>query len=104
MAPERCSPAIGCKYGSMQSSLHTSDKRLAVRSLISLYLIHGKPPLGQDNKCSTENWVPYSHSMGMREGNQPYLKYRAPRNALLCRVNPNSATGSSVNQLEAPLS
>ena len=36
VAPERCSPVIGCKCVSMQTSLHTSDKRLAVRFLISL--------------------------------------------------------------------
>ena len=105
MAPERCSPVIGCKCGSMQTSLHTSDKRLAVKSLISLCLIDGKPPLGQDKTCSTENWVPHSHSMGMREGSQPYLKHRASRKALLCKVNLNSATGRAVNQLTggAPL-
>ena len=57
---------IGCKCGSMQTSLHTSDKRLAVRSLISLCLIDGKPPLGQDKTCSTENWAPHSHSMGIK--------------------------------------
>ena len=44
----------------------------------------------------------HSHSMEMREGSQPYLKHRASRNALLCRVNPNSATERAVNQLEAP--
>ena len=104
VAPERCSPVIGCKYGSIQKSLHTSDKRLAARSLISLLFIDGKPPLGQDKTCSTENWVPHSHSMEMREGSQPYFKHRASRKALLCRVNPNSATGRAVNQLEAPLS
>ena len=52
-APERCSPVMGCRCGSMQTSLHTSDRRLAVRSLISLCLIDGKPPFGQDKACST---------------------------------------------------
>ena len=52
---DKCSPEIGCRCGSVQTSLHTSDSRLAVRSLISLCLIEGNPPFGQDKACSTEN-------------------------------------------------
>ena len=75
-----------------------------MRSLISLCLIDGNPPFGQDKACSTENWVPQSQLMGVRDGSHPYRKHRASRKALLCRVNPNSATGRAVSQLEAPFS
>ena len=54
-----------------QSSLSWTDRtcrRLAVRSLISLCLIDGKPSLGQDSACSTEKWVPQSQLIGVRAG------------------------------------
>ena len=76
-APERGSPVMGCRCGSMQTSLHTSDRRLAVRSLISLCLIDGKPPFGQVKACSTEKWEPQSQLRGTRDGYHPYHKHRA---------------------------
>ena len=50
-APVSDSPVIGCNYGSVQTSLHTSVRRLVVRSLISLCLIVGNPLLGQELEC-----------------------------------------------------
>ena len=41
VAPVRTSPLIGCSSGSMQTSLQTSVKILAVKSLISLCLVDG---------------------------------------------------------------
>ena len=58
------SPVIGCNSGSVQTSLHTSVRRLAVKSLISLCLIVGNPPLGQESACSTENLAPQPHVDG----------------------------------------
>ena len=46
--PDSCSLVMGCRCGSTLTSLHTSDIRLAVRSRISLCLIDGNPPLGQE--------------------------------------------------------
>ena len=48
----RASPVSGCNSGSTQTLLQTSVNRLAVRSLISLCLIDGKPPLGQERAYS----------------------------------------------------
>ena len=50
VAPVRCSFFTGCSSGSIQTSLHTSVSKLAVRSRISLSLIVGKPPFAQE-KC-----------------------------------------------------
>ena len=103
-APERCSPVMNCMCGSVQTSLHTSDNTFAVRCLISLCLIDGKSSFGQDMACSTENCEPQSQWMGVRDGIHPYHKHRASRNVLLCRVNPNSAIGRAVSQLDTPFS
>ena len=54
----------------MQTSLQTSVSRLAVRSLISLCRMEGKPPLGQKSACSTENFLPQSQVEGARNGSQ----------------------------------
>ena len=75
-----------------------------MRSLISVCLIDGNPPFGQDKACSTENWVPQSQLKGVHDDSHLYRKHRASRKALLCRVNPNSATGRAVSQLDAPFS
>ena len=62
----RDSPVIGCNSGSVQTSLQTSVSRLAVRSLISLCLIEGKPPLGLERTCSTENLAPVAQTAYVR--------------------------------------
>ena len=88
----------------MHTLLQTSDKRFAVRSLISLCLMEGNPPFGQDKACSTEKLVPQSQLVGARSGSQPYRRHRASRKALLCKVKENSITGRAVSQLDAPFS
>ena len=74
VAPVRASLVIGCRSDSMQTSPHTSVSRLAVRSLISLCLMDGKPPFGQDRACSTENLAPHPHVDGMCKGCQLYRR------------------------------
>ena len=68
VAPVRTFPVIGCRSGSMQTSLQTSVRTLAVRSLISLCLIDGKLPVGQDRACSTENLTPHPQVDGTCKG------------------------------------
>ena len=60
----------------------------------------GKPPLGQDKACFTEKVLPHSQLEGVRLGGQSYRKASASRKAPLCSLNPNSAVGRAVNQLE----
>ena len=93
----------GCRSGSVLTSWHTSVSKLAVRSLISCHRI-GKPPLGQVKAWSIVNLVPHSQFEGVRLKGQPYLRAIASRNAPLCSLNPKSAIGKVVSQLEAPLS
>ena len=42
----RVSPVMGCKLGSMQTSLQTSDSQLPTVSWTSLCLMEGKPLFG----------------------------------------------------------
>ncbi len=49
---EADSPESGCRSGSTLTSWHTSVKRPAVMSLISLCLSMGNPPLAQERACS----------------------------------------------------
>ena len=81
----------------MHTSLQTSERRLAVRSQISLCLIEGNPPFWQERACSTENCVPQSQLTGVRSGCHPYLRHNASRKAPLCNVNPNSVMGRAVS-------
>ena len=81
----RTSPVRGCRSGSMRTSEQTSVRRFAVRSLISLCLMDGNPPLGYDKACSIENLVPHPHVMGDCNGCQLYLRARASWKALLCK-------------------
>ena len=57
-----------------------------MRSLISLCLRIGKPPLGHDRACSTEKVVPHSQLDGILLGGHPYLSAIASRKSPLCRV------------------
>ena len=51
---ENSSGETGCNSGSVATCYQTSVNSLAVRSRISLCLMEGNPPLGQDRACSTE--------------------------------------------------
>ena len=70
VAPFKVSPESGCRLGSIQTPLQTSDSRLAVKSLISLWRSDGKPYFGHDRACSRENLEPQSQEAGMRGGGQ----------------------------------
>ena len=94
----------GCRSGFVLTSWHTSVSKLAVRSLISLGPRIGKPPLVQVKAWSIVNLVPHSQFEGVRLKDQPYLRAIASRNAPLCSLNPKSAIGKVVSQLDAPLS
>ena len=48
--------------------------------------------------------MPQSQLTGVRSGCHPYLRHNASRMAPLCNVNPNSAMGRAVSQLDAPFS
>ena len=85
-------------------ALHTSVRRVAVRSRISLCLIDGKPPLAQDRACSTEKEAPQAHFDCSLSGVQPYRRARASWKAPLCRVKPYSVSGKAVSQEEEPFS
>ena len=63
-APVNTSPSMGRSSGSMQTSLQTSVGRLAVRSLISLCQMEGKPSLVYDRACLMENVVPCTSTYG----------------------------------------
>ena len=78
--------------------------RLAVRSRISSWRIDGKPPKGQERACSTVRDVNSTRQVeGDLDGNQPYLRVIASRNAPLCKVKPFSSMGRVINQ-DAPFS
>ena len=78
VAPVRTSLVIGCRSGSMQTSLQTSVRRLAVRSLILLCLMDRKPPFGQDRACSKENLAPHPHVDGVCRYSQLYWRASVP--------------------------
>ena len=65
VALDSWSGVVGCRFGSMDTSLHTSVRRLSVRSRISLCLMLGKPPLAHESACSTVKLLPQSHLDGI---------------------------------------
>ena len=69
------SVVISCRSGSTLTSLHTSVNRVAVKSLISLWRREwrreGKPPRGQESKCSTTKLAPHTQVVGVFNGAQP---------------------------------
>ena len=71
MEPVNSSSVTGWSSGSIHTSLHTSVRRVAVRSHISLCLIDGKPPLVHDKACSTEKEAPQAQFNGSLSGVQP---------------------------------
>ena len=95
---------MGCKVGSICTSLHTSVSKEAVKSRISLCLMVGKPPLGQGKAYSIENLMPQGQLLGSQIGSQLYRSAITSRKAVLWSENPCSCTDSTVNQLEAPFS
>ncbi len=64
---------MGCKSGSTLTSWQTSVRTEAVKSLISLCLIIGKAPLGQERACSTENLEPHTHVVGKSACGHPTI-------------------------------
>ena len=77
----------------MHTSWHTSVRRVAVKFLISLCLIEGKPPLAQDKACSPEKVEPQAHLAGILSGVQPYRSAKASWKAPLCNAKPRSESG-----------
>ena len=98
------SPVSSCRSGSTRTSLQTSVRRFAVKSLILLWRIEGNPPLEQERACSTEKEAPQTQCEGVRAGSQPYLRHRASTKAPLCKQKPCSLMGRVVSQLEEPFS
>ena len=94
----------GCRSGSIHTPWHTSESRLAVKSLISLWWIKVKPPQGHVNARSTLYCAPQTHFSGIRSGFQPYFKWIVSQNAVLLKWNPCSSIGSVASQLDAPFS
>ena len=77
----------------MHTSLHTSARRLAVRSRISLRLMEGNPPLAHESAVA-------SHL----DGGHPYRWAMASWKAALCNVKPRSLRGRAVSQMDATFS
>ena len=104
VAPDSWYDVVGCRLCSMHTSLHTSVRRLAVRSWISLCLMEGKPHLAHESACSTVKRLPQSHLDGRFEGDHPYHRAMASWKAALCSEKPCSLRGRAVSQVEAPFS
>ena len=79
-------------------------RRVAVKFLISLCLIEGKPPLAQDKACSTENVEPQAQLAGILSGVQPYRSAKASWKAPLCNAKPCSESGRMESQVDEPFS
>ena len=77
---------------------------MAVKFLISLCLIDGKPPLVQERACSTERVEPQSHLAGSLSGVQPYRSAKASWKASLCNAKSCSESGRMVSQMDEPFS
>ena len=90
--------------GSMATSGHISVKMFAKRSLISLCLIVGNPPVGQIKACDVSNEAPQQHALGSLSGLHPYRMHRESRNSVLDRLNPCSLTGKASSHVDAPFS
>ena len=65
--PDSSSDDTSCKFGSTQTSLHTSVNSVAAMSRISLCLI-GEPTPWQDSTCSTVKLAPHTQLVGILEG------------------------------------
>ena len=104
VGPVRTSFVTGWSSGSMVTSWHTSVRRVAVRFLISLCLIDGKPPFAQERACLTEKKKPQAHLVGSLSGVQPYRNARASWKAPLCSAKPCSERGRTVSHVDEPFS
>ena len=71
-APVSTSPVIGCKCGSMQTSLHTSDRQPPTVSGTSLCRMEGNPPFGQERACSYREASP-TFTVGRGVGWEPSI-------------------------------
>ena len=98
------SPVSGCSSGSTATLWHTSERHLAVISLILLCLNAGNPPCEQLRACSTVCHLLQTQLDGICGGGQPNHRHRASQKAPLCRLNPNSSRGSTASQFDAPFS
>ena len=71
------SSVTGWSSGSIFTLWHTSVRRVAVMSLISLCLMDGNPPLAHEKACSTVSLLPQAQLDGRFEGGHPYRRARA---------------------------
>ena len=101
--PERASPVIGCKVGSMHTLWQTSLIRFAIKSIF-IVSYSWETALWTQYACSTEKFVPHTYVVGVCKGCQPYLRVVAFLRAPSWGVWPNSSRGRDVSQLEAPFS
>ena len=85
----------------MDTDGHTSVRRLVVKSLRSLCLRIGNPPVGQLRLCSTVNGWPHWQLEASIGGSHLYLRCKASRKAPLCRLKLREANGRAVSQLSA---
>ena len=83
----RASPEMGCRDGSMHRSWQTSVMTLAVKSLSSLCLMVGRPPVGQLRAWSVEKAFPQMRLLGRWVGCQLYRMHKASRNATIISNN-----------------
>ena len=83
----------------MDTDGHTSVRRLAVKSLRSLCLRIGNPPVGQLSLCSTVNGWPHWQLEASIGGSHPYLRCKASRKAPLCRLKLQEAGSKPVSLL-----
>ena len=90
----------GCSFDSTATLWHTSERHLAVISLMSLWY----PPCEQLRACSTVCCLPQTQLDVMCGGCQPNRRHRASQKAPLCKLNPNSSRGSRASQFDAPFS
>ena len=97
-------PVSGCRSGSVLTLSHTSISRFDVMSSISLWWIVGKAPLRHKRVYSTVKEDPLSQTIGICDGDHPYLSANASVKAPLCRQKLNYSIGRDFNQFEAPFS
>ena len=91
------------KWDSTSTFEQTSVNISTVISITPLCRIAGKPPVGQDKKCSTENVVLQTQWEGTSFSGQLYRKHNASLNAALLRQKPCSSKGNVVSHFDAPL-
>ena len=88
----------------MHTSWQTSVMTLAVKSLSSLCLKVGRPPVGQHRAWSTVKDLPHTHLVGRCDGCRLYRRHKASLNAPLCKLKPCSLMCRAVSHVDAPFS